>query len=471
MLIGQFLGESLIISTVSFILSLAVIELALPFLNSITGKELSFQYLSNQNLLLFFTVSLLTGILAGSYPAFYLSSFEPMIVLQNRFKLGRAGNLKLRNILVFIQFTISTGLIICTLIIYLQLNYLKTKELGFDKNSVMSIEMRNPDLRKNARLFKDEVLKINGVESASLSTSYPGRGLTGSSFFPEGVDRNEPWLIYNFFADEDFVENTMKMKLLMGRDFEKELRTDSNAVIINETLRNKLGWIEPIGKKILPSNNEEIQGKTEFNVIGVVADFNFQSLHEAVDPIMIHLLNSPPQLILIRINGEQEGETLRQISQVWSRLNPDHPFDYEFLNDFFDSFYYSEKRIGKLLVYLTLFAIFIASIGLLGLSSFTAEQRTKEIGIRKVLGATSLSISLRLSLEYLRMIGLAGIIAWPLSYYLMLNWLEKFSYRIDMPIWAFILATVLTSTLSLFVVNLQTLKTANANPVLSLRYE
>ena len=471
MLVSQFISESVLISLISFVLSLALIELSLPVFNEITGKYLSINYLSNGYLLLFFGIALLTGFLAGSYPAFYLSSFQPVKVLQNRMRIGRTGNLKLRNVLVFIQFAISTGLIICTIIIYLQLNFLRSKELGFDKESVISIEMRNTELRENATVLKDAIVQIAGVESASLSTTYPGRGLTGSSFTPEGTDEKNPWLIFGFHADEDFAENTMRMKILQGRDFRKDYGSDTNAVIINETLKNKLGWIDPIGKKIFPTYPEETKNKREFIVIGVVADFHFQSLYEEVDPMMIHLLDEPPPLLLVRMNPEIQSETLKQINQTWSRLNPEHPFDYEFLNDFFENFYYSEKRIGKILIYLTIFAIFIASIGLLGLASFTAEQRTKEIGIRKVMGASALSISARLSLEYLKMICLASVIAWPVSYFLMYNWLEKFSYRTEIPLWVFAVATLITTVMSLFVVNFQTIKAANSNPVESLRYE
>jgi putative ABC transport system permease protein len=471
MLVAQFISESVILSFLSFILSLAVIELSLPAFNEITGKHLTIDYLSNGDLFLFLVIALLTGIIAGSYPAFYLSSFQPIKVLQNRMKLGKTGNLKLRNVLVFVQFTISTGLIICTLIIYLQLDYLQNKELGFDKESLIAIELRNSELRDNASILKENILNIAGVKSASLSTTYPGKGMNGSSFTPEGIDAKDPWLIFGFRADEDFTEKTMRMKILRGRDFRKDFGSDSNAILINETLNDMLGWEDPIGKKISPSSSMDPGSKKEYHVIGVVADFHFQSLHETVDPIIINLLNEPPQHLLVRMDPQNQGETLKKIGQTWSALNPEHPFDYEFLTDFFDNFYYSEKRIGKILVYLTLFAIFIASIGLLGLASYTAEQRTKEIGIRKVMGASSFSISLRLSIEYLKMTALAGIIAWPASYYLMYNWLEKFSYRTGMPFWVFVLSTLVTTLLSLLVVNFQTYKAANSNPVLSLRYE
>jgi putative ABC transport system permease protein len=471
MLVTQFISESVLISLISFVLSLAVIELSLPSFNEITGKELSINYLSNWYLVLFLGIALLTGFIAGSYPAFYLSSFQPIKVLQNRMKLGKTGNLKLRNLLVFIQFAISTGLIICTIVIYLQLDYLKTKNLGFDKESVISIEMRNPELRDNATVLKEEILKISGVQYASLSSTYPGRGLKGSSFTPEGINEKDPWLIFSFQADEDFAEKTMQMEILQGRSFRKDFGSDTTAVLINETLRKKLGWIDPIGKKILPSYPEDAGTKREYHVIGVVADFHFQSLHEAVDPILIHLLDEPPQLLLVRMDPQTQSETLKKIGQAWNTLNPDHPFDFEFINDFFEIFYYAEKRIGRILIYLTMFAIFIASIGLLGLASFTAEQRTKEIGIRKVLGASAFTISLRLSLEYLKMISYASILAWPVSYYMMHSWLEKFSYRTEIPAWPFVFSTLVTIILSLLVVNIQTIKAANSNPVESLRYE
>jgi len=464
-LIYQFIGESVFLSTLAFLFSLVLIEALLPLFNNLTNKSIESNYYLNVSLVLFFLgITLFIGIFSGSYPALYLSAFNPVKVLQSKLRSG-ASNKSLRNVLVFIQFAISSGLIACTFIIYSQLNYIQNKKLGFNKDNAIAIFLRNNDVRDNAQSLKEEFNRLTVVESASLASSIPGMSLSGSSYLPEGFD--DPWLLYEFDVDHDFVEKTFQMEIMQGRNFSPEFPSDSSAVIINETLMKSLSWDDPISKTIRSDNDEG----TDYHVIGVVKDFHFRSLRERIEPTLIHFNESPPALMILRITGLDVSNEVDQIKSRWEELNPELPFDFEFIDESFDSLYNSERRLSILFTYLSIFAIFIASLGLLGLISYTTEQRTKEIGIRKVLGASMMSLSKMLSIDYLKLILLAAIIAWPISFYLMRLWLNNFNYRIDIPVWPFLLAGFLIVFISLLVINLQVLRTARRNPVDSLRYE
>ncbi len=468
LLIRQFIGESVIYSLIAFVLSLAMIELLLPVFNRITLKELRVDYLSSfELLLLFMFISLLMGIFSGSYPAFYLSAFNPLTILQTKLRSG-SSNTTLRNILVFFQFFISAGLIFSTLMIFIQLDFIRKKRLGFDSDNLIAVYLRNDEIQDGATYLKERVKGLSGVESASLASSIPGTTLNGSSFFPEGYENN-PWLVYNFMVDQDFIPHTFRMGLIQGRNFDPSVPTDSNAVIINETLRRMLNWEDPLDKTFTDSDVPEESKK--FKVIGVVSDFHFRSLHEEIEPTMLHFRMEDPGFLIIRLKSGNIQASIRDISALWNELNPELPFDFEFVNENFENLYSSEKKLSSLLTYLSLFAIFIATLGLLGLVSFTAEQRTKEIGIRKVMGASLLSISKMLSLDYLRLILLANILSFPVGTLFMRTWLQSFSYHSSIPAWLYPLTLLITLIPALLILNYQTLKTANTNPVNALRYE
>ncbi|MFW5821037.1 MAG: FtsX-like permease family protein [Bacteroidota bacterium] len=467
-LIYQFIGESVFLSLLAFLFALVLIEILLPVFNNLTHKSIGFDsYFNFELILIFLGITLLIGVFSGSYPAFYLSSFNPVKVLHSGLKSGNPKK-SLRNILVFIQFMISTGLIASTFIIFTQLDYIREKKLGFDKDNSIAIFLRNAEIKQNAASLKEEFTRLAAVESASLASSIPGMSLNGSSYFPDGYSE-EAWLVYEFDVDEDFIEKTFGMDLISGRNFSSDFYTDSSAIIINETLQKKLRWENAIGKTFRSNNDRNDQG--EKHVIGVVKDFHFRSLHEKIEPTMIHFSQSEPGLLILRLNPGNIENTMKLLERTWNDLNPELPFVYEFIDESFNGLYNSEQRLSYLFTYLSIFAIFIASLGLLGLVSFTAEQRTKEIGIRRTLGASSFSISKMFSKEYIRLIILSSLLAGPLSYIFMEKWLQNFSYRINLPVWPFISAGIIILIISLLVINIQTLKTTMANPLKSLRYE
>lgn len=467
-LIYQFIGESVFLSILAFLFALVLIEILLPVFNNITHKNIEFNsYLNTVLIFSFLGIAILIGIFSGSYPAFYLSSFNPVKVLQSKLRSG-SSNKKLRNILVFVQFMISTGLIACTFIIFSQLKYIKEKKLGFNKENSIAIFLRNDEIKRNAKSLKEEFSRIAAVESASLASSIPGMSLNGSSYFPEGYDE-EAWLVYEFDVDEDFIKNTFKMEFLSGRNFSAQFPTDSSAVIINETLKKNLKWENALGKTL--RSNNDMNDRSELHVIGVVKDFHFRSLHEKIEPTMIHFSQSIPNLLILRLYPGNIQKNMELLEKTWTNLNPELPFDYEFIDESFNGLYNSEQRLSYLFTYLSVFALFIALLGLLGLVSYTAEQRTKEIGIRRALGASTFSISKMFSLEYLKLIIFSSILAWPVSYKFMDIWLQDFSYRITIPVWPFIISALIILFFSILVINIQTLKTSMISPVKSLRYE
>ncbi len=470
-LITQFIGESVIISLIALVITFFLIELILPTFNNITGKNLDMQYILDWEMTLgFLLLAIIVGIISGSYPAFYLSSFNPIRVLQGRIKAGTSKSL-LRTVLVVVQFTISIALIIGTVIIYRQLNYIKNKNLGFDKENIIVMTLRNQESRRKGIVIKNEFLKNPDVTGVSLSDGYPGGSLSGTGYFPEGYGDDDPWLLYGFAIDPDFIDKTARMVISEGRNFSTDFPSDSTAVLINETLARQLDWVDdPIGRIIESNNADSIQ----FRVIGVVGDFHDQSLHSRIHPVMLRYLRGDPAFILVRIRGEDPRSVLQELELAWREINPEIPFEYIYLDERIDEFYEFEDKIGKIFIYFTLFAMFIASLGLYGLASFVTEQRTKEIGIRKAMGSSVSKIAVLLSKDFARPVLFANLLAWPLAWFTMKHWLQNFEYQTDMSwkiIWVFAAAGFLALLLSLITVNIKTIQAASSNPVDALRYE
>jgi putative ABC transport system permease protein len=471
-LMAQFLGESLIFSFFSVALACILLELALPLFNSLAGRQLNLNYFERPWLIPALAgLALLVGFLAGSYPAFFLSSLKPVRVLKGTGS-AIASNSGFRRMLVVAQFVISIILIIGSITIYNQIDFMKNKKLGFDKEHVLVIPGLNQAARQSYLSIRDQLTKIPGVTSVGASSLVPGRGRTKSIFYPEGLSDNEPQTMDYMTVDPHYLP-TMNMDMAQGRNFSADFSTDSTqSAIINQAAAIKFGWDNPIGKTFRLPNLPGDEGDEQIaTVIGVVKDFHIASLHQKIEPQLIFYDLSSINHISVRLAPENITHTVGLLEEEWKKISPDRPFDFYFLDQSFDSQYRAEERLGKISLYFSLLGILIACLGLLGLSSYTTERRTKEIGVRKVLGATETGIVMLLSREIVRWVLLANIIAWPVAYWLADRWLGGFAYRINLGWTTFVLAGLVALSIAVITVSFQAVKAALANPVESLRYE
>lgn len=469
-LMFQFFAECILISVISLIIALFFVWLLLPFFNEISNKALSISSLLTLKIISIIAIMpILVGLLAGSYPAVFLSSFQPIQVLKGRFSL-KGG--RLRNGLVVFQFASSIILIIGTIIIYRQINYIKNKNLGYNKEHILIINDAYA-LEKQAVSFKNEVLKINGIKSGTLSGFLPTpSNRSNGSKWPEGhLDLKQGVMTQNWEIDYDYLK-TFDMKLAQGRNFSKEFGTDSMGVIINETAAKNFGFGEnAINKGILTLKGNYGNETLTYRVIGVVKDFHFESMKSKIDAICMFLKTSSGNVSFkLEKNADLAG-TIKQIEKKWSQMAPGQPFTYEFMDDSFDAVYKTEQRIGKISLAFALLTILVACLGLFGLVTFVAEQRIKEIGIRKVLGASVGSILQLLSKDFLKLIIISLALATPVAYYFMQKWLQDFEYRIDIEWWVFVATGFIAILIALLTVSYQAIKAAIANPVKSLKTE
>ncbi len=468
-LITQFLTESVLLSFFALLLALGIALLLLPMFNQLAGKELhagslfSVRFLSLLVILVF-----LVGCLAGSYPAFYLSSFQPIMVLKGKIASGFKGSL-LRSILVVFQFVISIGLIIFTIIIYNQLNYIRNRDVGFDRDQVLLIH--NAYLAGDpVKTFRKELTQMTGVADATLSGDLPTQG---SGYDQEGwfrtpdMDTKGAVVLTNLFVDEHYVP-TLGMKIVQGRNFSHDFPTDSTGMLLNESAVQLLGWKDPIGHLFYRPGDS--MKSVAYHVVGVIKDFNFSSLHDKVGPLVINMGDNRGSLA-VRLRGGNIIATQAQIESKWKGMANGVPFSYTFMDDDFNQLYQSEKQTGQLFISFAVFAILIACLGLLGLVTYAAEQRTKEIGIRKVLGASISGIVGLLSKDFALLIGIAAIIAFPLAWWATYTWLQTFAYRTGIAWWIFLVAGFAALAIALLTVSIQTIRAAVANPVKSLRSE
>jgi putative ABC transport system permease protein len=468
-LIVQFIGESLILSFIGLIFGLILVEIALPTFNRMLDKEYSLSLFEHGYELVFLIgLTIIVGMIAGSYPALYLSAFEPIKVLKRTMgsKLKKSS---IRNILVVVQFSISVFLIICTGFIYSQLSYIRNKKLGFEKENLVVIPLRGDRMTDNAKSIKGELQNMSCVANVAMSQFVPGSDMNGTGYIPEGADEKAPWIIFTNIVDYDFVK-TMGMEIVMGRDFSREYATDSNAILINETLLKKLGWEDPLNKKITGFHYDSI---FELHIIGVVKDFHFRSMHEAIEPALMYIGPQNNNNLTVRLHPENISENIEAIRQKWEATESSFPFDYYLLDKNLDDLYKAESRIGEIFMAFTFIAIFIACLGLFGLASYNAEQRTREIGIRKALGSSVEQIVIMMSKQFTIWIVLANIIAWPLAYYFIDRWLGNFAYSIRiMDNWyIFVVSGAATLLIAIFTVLYQALKAAMTDPVYAIKYE
>ena len=467
-LVFQFLVESILLSLMAMCVALLLVKLALPMFNNLAGKNLSFHLTGNPLLLLFLLLfGLLVGTFAGSYPAFFLSSFNPVSVLKTKFTSGKR-NLSLRSGLVVFQFFISITLMVCTAVVYKQLTYIHNKDLGYNKDQVLLLH-DTWMLGKNEEVLRQLLLQDSRVVNISTSNYLPAGPTNLNNFFvyPE-TDESQMVKTLRYEVDYNYVP-TLGMKIIEGRNFSKELGTDSTAVIINETAAMALGWKESaLNHRITNSFNNG--SNITYKVIGVVKDFHFKSLHEPISPLVMTLGNNSGTLIA-KVKSRDITSLLSSIKKHWSSFSTEEPLVYSFLDERFNKTYQKEQKVGQILGIFAGLAILVACLGLFGLATFTAEQRTKEIGIRKVLGASVSSIVAMLSNDFVKLVLIATIIAFPLSWFAMHNWLQDFAYRINISWTVFAMAGISALLIALITVSFQAIKAAVANPVKSLRSE
>ena len=463
-LMGQFFCESVLMASLSLALAVVLVELFLPAFRNLSGKPLDQGFSSNINILLAIIVmTLITGFLSGTYPALFLSSLRPAKVLKGRLKTEGRGYL-FRKILVVSQFSLSIFLIICTVLVSNQVDYMRNRKLGLDKEQVVYIPIRSELVEKYDPL-KIELLKNTGIRNVAASSNIPTYGviLTLDYITWEGKDPEDIKVLHATSTGYDFIE-TLNMEMIEGRSFSKEYPSDENAVVINETARKRIGMEDPVGKRLMLRD-------TELPIIGIVKDYHFRSLHSEIEPLL--LVNDPSlyRYILIKLDSGDIPSTLANIEITWKSFFPDTPFEYHFLDEAYGRLYRTEQRMGTLFNYFTGLAIFISCLGLFGLASFMAEKRTKEIGIRKILGASISGVVILLNKEFIKWVLIANIIAWPIAYYVMFTWLQDFAYRTNMGVWSFVLAALAAFAIAVVTVSFQSVKAASANPADSLRYE
>ncbi len=468
LLVKQFLAESMIIAFISFLFALLLIELFFPVFNELAGKEYDFSiFLTPVLFLEILALVLVIGIVSGSYPSFYLSSFMPVNVLKGSIRSGSGG---FRKTLVVFQFVISVFMIIVTLTVLQQFRYMKNKDLGFVRDNVIVAPLRGEGAMENISSLITELKKIPGVKAAASSSSSPGGEYSKVVFRVDGETGLREQALDWFFADYDYLD-LMGMKIIEGRGFDRDMGADGKeAFIINQAAAKKLGWgNNPVGKRMQFGIGLDGKADRDGRVIGVVKDFHHASLHNEIGPIVVMLSEDHVRLVHIRLEGGGNEDVLSGIEKTWKEFVPSHPLDYTWLDDNLSEHYRVEQKLATIFSIFAGFCILISCLGLLGLSSFMAEQRTREIGIRKVLGASMADILSCMTGNFIKLVFLACIIACPLAYYAVQKWLESFSYRVEPEIRVFVFAGLISLLVALLTVGYQAVRSALTNPVEAIR--
>jgi putative ABC transport system permease protein len=468
-LISQFLGESILAVFLSLGFGMVIAGFTIPLLNDLTGISLSFDVFLEPGMLLFLIGgTVLVGLATGLYPAFVLSAFRPAITLKGVQRAGTRG-LALRTVLVVVQFAISVVLIIGTLIMYRQFNFMKSQYLGFEKEQRLVLPLREGiNIQDNFTLVKDMFSKHSSVTGVTVSSTVPGRELSNFGIVPVGEENPKSQSMFHMYFDDDFIP-VYGIDMVAGRAFHKEMKTDlMGAFLINEAAVRAFGWSSPeeaLGKRLKTGMGDRVNP-----IIGVTKNFHYRGLQSEVEPLVMEFL---PwfRYITLSIDTNDLNGTLAFVKSQWKALWPGNPFEHFFLDTDFDQQYRADERIGNIFGIFTFLGLFIACLGLFGLASNMAEQRTKEIGIRKVLGASVGELVILFSKTFLKPVLLANLIAWPAGYFLMRRWLQDFVYRIDLDFGIFLLSMLAALCIALLTISYQTIKTATANPIDSLRYE
>lgn len=471
-LVRQFLTESVLTAVLSTAVAIVMAWLCLSWFNNLSGKQLQIADLLQPDYLLFLVVLTLTvGLLAGLYPAFYLSAFNPIAVLKGKLSSGLKKS-SLRNVLVVTQFTISIFLIAATIIVFRQLDYIQNKKLGFSKEQLLVINGTFA-LGNNRDAFKNEVSKFAGVKGGAYAGYLPvaGSARNDMSYSSEAAMNAQNSInMQTWNIDYDYIP-LMEMEIIKGRNFSREFGSDSSATIINEATARLLGWDNPIGKKLYTYFQDQFGTQLiSREVIGVVKDFHFQSMKENIGPLCFRLANNN-WAMAFKVSTSNIRQLISTVESKWKTMAPGMPFNYQFMDEAFDNMYRVEQRTGKLGLTLAIIAILIACLGLFGLATYTAEQRIKEIGVRKVLGATIGNIVSMLSKDFLKLVIIAAVIAVPVAWWLMSKWLEDFAYRVHIGWWVFAVSGIMALFIALLTVSLQAIKAALTNPVKNLRTE
>lgn len=463
-LINQFMIESVVLCFVSFLLALGLVAATGSLVNLPIEKNLAVFFLSNTSWLLSAVGFIaLLGLFSGSYPALLLSGFHPISILRGSFKTSAKGVI-LRKSLVIFQFTISITMIIGTAIVYDQLQHQRNIDKGFDPEQVVTLNIGHPSLQQSLPVLINKLEQSPDIVGTARTASMPGRTFGRNGVRPEGVPQEDTWIISVFSFDEKFMD-LMGMEITAGRKYDRQMQTDpQQAILINEAMAQELAWEDPIGKKITFGQNER-------TVIGVVKDFHFANMRHKIEPLAMFFNPNGGGNLAIKFNAARTSETIDFIQNAWAEVFPNNPLEYRFFDEEFGQQYASDERFGRLVFSFTWLAIFIACLGLFGLSAFTAEQKTKEIGVRKVLGASIGGIILLLSKQFSKLILVAVVLAIPVAYYLMDNWLSDFEYRVDMNWFWFAISALAAFVIALTTVTFQSVKAATVNPSKSLRYE
>jgi putative ABC transport system permease protein len=467
-LIKQFYGESLMFTLIALAISLVLVSFLLPVFNTFIERDLSLSLLNNPMLILgVVAVVCFVGLFSGSYPALLISSFLPVFGLKRKLLKGQKGSL-LRNVLVVFQFAVSIVLIISTIVVHQQLGFIKNQDVGYDKDQIVVIRLHDQNVKKSLDALKSELRTNPDVMAVTATDTLPNN--IQSQIGPRwpGMPEDYGYFdVYISYVDDEYLD-VYGIDLAQGRNFSQEFPSDAqSAFIFNETLAKALEWENPLGREF-----QNWDGETG-RVVGVIKDFNFHSLHRHIDPMCLYYRKEQRWVFFLsaKIRGGHIPETLGFIEKTWKKFSPAYPLNYSFFDDIFDRTYRLEQRLGSMFNIFSMLAVVIACLGLFGLAAFTAEQRTKEIGVRKVLGASHKSIFMLLSKEFTKWVLISNIFAWPIAYLAMNKWLQNFAYRATLAPWIFALATALTITVALGTVTTQTIKVAHTNPADVLRYE